>query len=123
MARLIGIDHVQLAMPVGGEDEARGFYRDVLGLSEVPKPSALDPRGCWFEGGKLRVHLGVQEDFRPAAKAHPAFVVVGLDELVSAARERDLRVLPAADLDGQRRAHVFDPFGNRIELVERVARD
>ncbi|MEJ7722438.1 MAG: GntR family transcriptional regulator [Ilumatobacteraceae bacterium] len=70
------VDHVQLAMPVGGEADARRFYTDVLGLAEVPKPAALAARGgCWFESGEVRVHLGVEDDFHPARKAHPALVV------------------------------------------------
>src|SRR5215831_21054359 len=78
------IDHVQLAMPAGREDEARAFYRDALGIPEVAKPAHLAARGgCWFERGTLKVHLGVEEDFVPAKKAHPAFVVEGLRQLAT----------------------------------------
>ena len=76
------IDHVQLAMPAGREDEARAFYRDVLQIPEVAKPTHLAARGgCWFERGPLKVHVGVEENFVPARKAHPAFIVEGLREL------------------------------------------
>src|SRR6187551_1552795 len=73
---VVAIDHVQLAMPAGGEDRARAFYAGILGLAEVPKPPPLAPRGgCWFESDTVKVHLGVEPDFQPATKAHPAFVV------------------------------------------------
>ena len=69
----LAIDHVQLAMPPGGEDTARRFYRDLLGMAEIPKPPELAKRGgCWFESGEMQIHLGVEKDFRPAKKAHPA---------------------------------------------------
>ena len=75
------IDHVQLAMPAGREDEARAFYEDVLGIPEIAKPAHLAARGgCWFERGPLKVHVGVEENFVPARKAHPAFIVEGLGE-------------------------------------------
>lgn len=116
------IDHVQLAMPAGGEDAARGFYRDLLGLPEVPKPAALAVRGgCWFERGAVKIHLGVEGDFRPAKKAHPALVVAELQTVVDACRARGLVVADAEPLGGWRRVHVHDPFGNRIELMERDA--
>ena len=110
------IDHVQLAMPRGGEPTARTFYCDTLGIPEVPKPAALAGRGgCWFEMGAVRVHLGVDDDFHPARKAHPALVVDGLAELVEQA---GLEIVWATDIPGVLRGHVFDPFGNRIELVD-----
>lgn len=119
---LVGIDHVQLAMPAGGEDAARAFYGALLGLDEVPKPPTLAGRGgVWFADGPVAVHLGVEHDFRPAAKAHPAFVVDDLARL----RERlaAASVAVTADDSGLRidRCYVTDPFGNRIELVD--ARD
>ena len=78
------MDHIQLAMTGGREDEARAFYQDVLGIPEVAKPPHLAVRGgCWFERGPLKVHLGVEQDFVPARKAHPAFVVEGLRELAA----------------------------------------
>ena len=116
------IDHVQLAMPAGGEDAARGFYSDVLGVPEVPKPAVLAVRGgCWFEQGAVKIHLGVEADFRPAKKAHPALVVNDLRSLVEACRARGVTVTEGEPLAGWRRVHVHDPFGNRIELMEQGA--
>ena len=116
---ILGIDHVQLAMPVGGEDAARSFYRDVLSLSEQPKPAVLAQRGgCWFANEAVQIHLGVERDFRPAKKAHPAFRVDALDSIVAECRARGLEVVAADPLDGYRRVHVHDPFGNRIELLQ-----
>ena len=81
--RIEMINHVQLAMPVGEEATARRFYADLLGIPEVKKPPNLAARGgCWFERGALKVHLGVEHDFRPARKAHPAFTVSDLAALV-----------------------------------------
>ena len=112
---VLRLDHVQLAMPPGGEDAARAFYRDALGIEEVPKPPELAARGgCWFERGDLRVHLGVDAAFVPARKAHPAFVVGDLDLVVGGLRERGYQVDAAAT--GQ--AYADDPFGNRIELLQ-----
>jgi catechol 2,3-dioxygenase-like lactoylglutathione lyase family enzyme len=111
-----GIDHVQLAMPSGGEAAARAFYQVVLGLVEVPKPPVLGARGgCWFEGGPARVHLGVEDDFRPARKAHPALVVAGLAAFVAARR---LAFTWVDDVPGLVHGYVDDPFGNRIELID-----
>ncbi|HEX8881185.1 MAG TPA: VOC family protein [Candidatus Acidoferrum sp.] len=117
--RVLGVDHVQLAMPKGSEDRARGFYGEVLGMKEIPKPQALAGRGgCWFAAGAAQVHLGVEEDFRPAKKAHPALLVEGLDEILAKCRAAGLPTRPDAEIDGRRRVHVFDPFGNRLELTE-----
>ncbi len=111
-----GIDHVQLAMPVGAEDDAGAFYAGVLGIPEVPKPPELAARGgCWFEVGSTRVHLGVEADFRPARKAHPALLVAGLRGF---AARRGLAITWADDIPGKVRGYVDDPFGNRIELVD-----
>src|SRR3990170_5026616 len=115
---ILGIDHVQIAMPAGGEEKASAFFINLLGFREIPKPSELAKRGgAWFEAGTVELHLGVEADFRPARKAHPAFVVDDLDGLIakvqSAGFETDTTQPP---LDGYKRAHVFDPFGNRIEL-------
>src|SRR5690349_4229346 len=117
--RILSIDHVQLAMPKGSEDCARSFYRALLGMKEVPKPEDLAKRGgCWFASGQAQVHLGVEEDFRPAKKAHPALVVDGLDELLAKCKHAGVTSKADAELDGRRRVHVFDPFGNRLELIE-----
>lgn len=116
---LQAIDHVQLAMPAGGEAQARAFYADLLGLPEVPKPAHLAARGgCWFERGSLKVHLGVDVDFRPARKAHPAFLASGLPGLLERLRSAGATVVTDGPLQGHDRAYVDDPFGNRIELME-----
>jgi catechol 2,3-dioxygenase-like lactoylglutathione lyase family enzyme len=117
--RVESIEHVQLAMPAGGEPEARRFYRDLLGIPEVPKPANLAARGgCWFERGSLRIHLGVEEGFRPARKAHPALLVSGLGALADRLRQAGVDVVPDERLPGYDRVYASDPFGNRIELLE-----
>ncbi|MCU1392500.1 MAG: hypothetical protein JWM34_928 [Ilumatobacteraceae bacterium] len=117
---LLAIDHVQLAMPPGGEDAARGFYVGLLALHEVPKPPALAKRGgCWFErGGGMRLHLGVEAEFIPARKAHPALVVAGLGALVERLESAGVAVRWSDEIPQVRRCHIDDPFGNRIELVD-----
>ena len=119
--KILSIDHIQIAMPPGQEAKARAFYVNVLGFTEIPKPPELAKRGgAWFESGTTQLHLGVEPDFRPARKAHPAFVVDGLDTLLAKIQAEGFEVdasQPA--LDGYKRAHVFDPFGNRIELMEK----
>jgi catechol 2,3-dioxygenase-like lactoylglutathione lyase family enzyme len=116
---IVGIDHVQLAMPPGREAEARAFYNGLLGLPEIAKPPELAKRGgTWFESSAVKIHLGVEADFRPARKAHPALLVRGLRAL--AERLREARVDVVEDpLEGYFRVYVADPFGNRIELMER----
>ena len=119
MTRLTHIDHIQLAMPAGSEAKAREFYGIALGLTEVPKPDALKKNGgAWFESGALKVHLGVDKDFHPARKAHPAFIVDGLAALRQRLSDLGSRIEDAEPLGGIMRCHVFDPFGNRIELME-----
>ncbi|MEO0820658.1 MAG: VOC family protein [Pseudomonadota bacterium] len=116
---IAAIHHVQLAMPPGGEALARRFYAGLLGLAEVAKPADLAGRGgAWFERGGVRVHLGVEEPFVPARKAHPAFVVAGLAGVAARLRDAGVEIVPAGPVDGHARIHVFDPFGNRIELME-----
>ena len=116
---VVRIDHVQLAMPAGREAEARAFYSGLLGISEIPKPEHLAKRGgCWFEHGSLKIHLGVEADFRPARKAHPALLVEGLPTLVAKMEDAGVRVSEDEPLDGYFRVYVDDPFGNRIELME-----
>lgn len=120
--RVYGLDHVQLAIPRGEEDRARTFYRDVLGLTEVPKPENLAKRGgVWFQGGSLQLHLGVEDDFRPARKAHPALLVEGLAELAAACEAGGYEITYDEQPAGYYHAYVADPFGNRIELMERPA--
>jgi catechol 2,3-dioxygenase-like lactoylglutathione lyase family enzyme len=116
-----GIDHVQLAMPAGREEEARRFYGEVLGLAEIPKPPNLAARGgAWFHCGPLQLHLGVESDFRPAKRAHPALLVTDLTSMIEALTAAGFEVKydsePIQDLD---RAFTADPFGNRIELLQR----
>jgi len=119
--KLTGIDHVQLAIPSGQEGLARTFYRDLLGLSEVPKPPEMAKRGgAWFENECVKVHVGVDSDFRPAKKAHPAFVVDGLDEFLRKCADSGIQATEAEGAGGYRRFHILDPFGNRIELMEKV---
>ena len=116
---IVAIDHVQLAMPRGEEDRARAFYAGVLGIPEVPKPADLAKRGgAWFEQGDVKIHLGVEADFRPAKKAHPGLRVRDLDELLERCRGADVPVTEVEVRDDGRHAYVDDPFGNRIELVE-----
>ena len=117
--RILGIDHIQLAMPAGGEPAARGFYTGVLGLPELPKPTDLAKRGgCWFGSADVRIHLGVEGDFRPARKAHPALLVSHLHELLERCRRAGCTVVADEPLEGRPRAYVSDPFGNRIELID-----
>ena len=119
---LTGIDHVQLAIPPGGEDEARRFYVETLGLAEAPKPPHLAARGgCWFDGPGLRLHLGVEADFRPARKAHPALLVRGLPALRERLHAAGYILGDDEPLEGYDRVYVDDPFGNRIELMEPVS--
>jgi len=118
-----GIDHVQLACPPGGEDEARRFYGDLLGLREIEKPEPLRSRGgVWFEcGASQQLHLGVDDPFAPARKAHPALLVESVPALEDLAAR-----LPGVrwdqDLPGYRRFYADDPFGNRLELLARASK-
>ena len=117
--RVVAIDHVQLAMPAGAEAQAREFYAELLGLAEVPKPANLAARGgCWFEAGDVRVHLGVEGDFRAARKAHPALRVAGLGVLIAKLRAAGVPLREDEPLEGDDRVYADDPFGNRIELLE-----
>ena len=117
--RIVALDHVQLAMPAGGEAAARVFYCDLLGIPEVPKPAHLARRGgVWFEGGALKIHLGVEQEFAPARKAHPAFLIEGLTDLVMQLAEAGFQAAKDEPLEGYERVYVSDPFGNRVELIE-----
>jgi catechol 2,3-dioxygenase-like lactoylglutathione lyase family enzyme len=112
------IDHVQLAMPSGGEERARAFFVTLLGMREVAKPPELAARGgCWFECGPVQIHLGVEEDFRPARKAHPALRCFEYGALVARLRDVGVAVTPDHSIPGVERCHIADPFGNRIELI------
>ena len=113
------LDHVQLAMPAGGEAEARAFYAGLLGIPEQAKPANLAARGgCWFVRGAVKVHLGVDPDFRPARKAHPAFLVDDIAALARGLGENGFKVVVDEPLEGYDRVYVDDPFGNRIELMQ-----
>jgi catechol 2,3-dioxygenase-like lactoylglutathione lyase family enzyme len=112
---------VQLAIPAGGEAASRRFWCDLLGMTELDKPPALAARGgCWFRAGEVEIHLGVQEDFAPARKAHPGLLVHGLDALVARLDAVGVAVARDGELVGYDRVYASDPFGNRIELLERV---
>ena len=115
---ITAVDHVQVAIPAGGEDTARSFYAELLGMREVVKPAALVARGgCWFVSGAAVLHLGVEEPFRAAAKAHPAFVTDDLDTLAVRLAAAGCRLTWADDeIPGVRRFHTADPFGNRVEF-------
>jgi len=112
------IDHVQLAMPVGEEEIARRFYVGLLGMTEIPKPPELAKRGgCWFASASVQVHLGMEAEFRPAKKAHPAFRCADYDAMITRLQAAGIEATEAADIPGVRRCHVHDPFGDRIELI------
>ena len=120
---IVGIEHVQLAMPPGGEAKAQAFYEGLLGLPRVPKPPHLEVRGgCWFESdsgtGAVRIHLGVEDPFHPARNAHPALLVDGLASLVDRLLAAGVTVRDDEPLEGYHRVYADDPFGNRLELME-----
>ena len=113
------IEHVQLAMPAGGEALARAFYNGALGIPEIPKPPHLAKRGgCWFEREELKIHIGVEAEFRPARKAHPALLVADLPALKNRLSSLGYVLREDEPLEGYLRIYVDDPFGNRIELME-----
>jgi catechol 2,3-dioxygenase-like lactoylglutathione lyase family enzyme len=113
----LAIDHVQLAMPAGGEDRARAFFRDLLGMLEIPKPPELANRGgCWFRSNNVQIHLGIDPNFQPAGKAHPGLKCADLPALLTQFRDSGL-AYQEDSAGGIARAFVHDPFGNRIELI------
>ncbi|HVV57203.1 MAG TPA: VOC family protein [Gaiellaceae bacterium] len=115
--RVTSIDHVQVAAPAGCEAEARAFYRDLLGLDELPKPEPLRARGgCWFRAGAQELHVGVEDPFAPARKAHPGFVVDDLDALRARLREAGQEPRDDDTIPGTARFYAEDPFGNRLEF-------
>jgi catechol 2,3-dioxygenase-like lactoylglutathione lyase family enzyme len=115
---IIALDHVQLAMPAGREDEAESFYRGILGFTRLPKPEPMASRGgCWFARGDVAIHLGVEADFRAATKAHPALVVRGLAALTDGLSAAGVSWRPNPDRPEGDGCYVDDPFGNRLELL------
>jgi len=116
---ILSLDHVQIAIPVGGETRARDFYSGILGLTEIAKPASMAGRNSiWFAAGSVNLHLGIEEDFHPAKRAHPALVVDNLDDVVAACESAGLATRPDTSFNNFRRVHIFDPFGNRLELME-----
>lgn len=117
---ITGYDHVQVAIPVGAEDAARAFYAGLLAMTEQPKPPALAVRGgCWFASGSAVLHLGVEDPFTPARKAHPAFVVSDLDDVRATLTAAGHDCIDSSgELPGVRRFHCADPFGNRLEFQQ-----
>ncbi|MGH6673505.1 MAG: VOC family protein [Stellaceae bacterium] len=123
MSEVVALDHLQLAMPGGREAEARAFYSGILGLREIAKPANLAARGgVWFELGTQQLHLGIEGDFRPAKKAHPAFLVRDLAGLRTRLDRHGYKPYEDEPLSGYERCYVADPFGNRLELMEPVTR-
>jgi catechol 2,3-dioxygenase-like lactoylglutathione lyase family enzyme len=116
---IVGVHHVQLAMPAGREEDARRFYSGLLEIPEVQKPAELAKRGgAWFESSAVRVHLGVEPDFRPAKKAHPGLLVENLESLVMRLRDAGYDAVGAEPMTGYNHIYIHDPFGNRLELLE-----
>jgi catechol 2,3-dioxygenase-like lactoylglutathione lyase family enzyme len=119
----LGYEHVLLVIPDGQERRAREFYVDVLGFTEILRPESLGGRGGgWFRAGPVHLHLGVEREFRAARMAHPAWVVVDLAALISRCEAAGHPIEQAVPLPGFKRVHVYDPFGNRLELMEAVTR-
>lgn len=113
------IDHVQIAAPPGCEAAARRFYGELLELRELPKPHVLSGRGgCWFACGTHQLHIGVESDFRPARKAHPALGTPDLDRVRQQLTDAGIAVSQEESLEGRRRFYVHDPWGNRLEFIE-----
>ncbi|MDT6984384.1 VOC family protein [Streptomyces lusitanus] len=116
---LTAVDHVQLAAPPDSEERLRAFYSGVLGMTEVKKPPALAARGgCWFEAGEVRLHLGVEDGFRPARKAHPGLRVTGIEAYAARLTTHGAPVTWDDSLPGHRRFYSEDPVGNRLEFLE-----
>ncbi|PZG89539.1 glyoxalase [Streptomyces sp. NTH33] len=118
---LSAVDHVQLAAPPGSEDQLRTYYVDVLGMTEIPKPPVLAARGgCWFQAGTVQLHLGVEDDFRPAKKAHPGLRVTAIEAYAARLRAHGAKVTWDDDLPGHKRFYSEDPVGNRLEFLEEL---
>jgi catechol 2,3-dioxygenase-like lactoylglutathione lyase family enzyme len=117
---ILGLDHVQLAMPSGEEERARSFYGRLLGMTELAKPPALASRGgCWFQSGSAIIHLGVETPFAPAKKAHPAFLVDDLEALQDQLTAAGYDCIRAdGEIEGVTRFHTHDSLGNRVEFQQ-----
>jgi catechol 2,3-dioxygenase-like lactoylglutathione lyase family enzyme len=120
---ITGLDHVQVAMPRGAEEVARAFYAGLLGMTELPKPPVLAARGgCWFTSGAAVLHLGVEEPFSPARKAHPAFLTEDIGKLQAALTAAGYECMRSdGEIPDVRRFHTHDPFGNRVEFQQAAA--
>jgi catechol 2,3-dioxygenase-like lactoylglutathione lyase family enzyme len=119
-SRIASLDHIQIAAPAGCESAAREFYGSLLGMREIEKPGPLRARGgCWFECGTQQLHIGVEADFRPARKAHPAFVATDLEELREALQAGGVKIVDDTSIPGTRRFFADDPWGNRLEFIAR----
>lgn len=115
---VVGLDHIQLAMPKGQEKAAEDFYCAILGFERVPKPPHLELRGgCWFHSKGVKLHLGVDIKFVPARKAHPAFIVTSLQEVRSRLEVAGIEIVWDTQISGFERFYVSDPFGNRLEFM------
>ncbi len=113
------IDHIQLAAPGDGENKAREFYQNKLGFEEVEKPALLKKNGgVWFQAGNVNIHIGIEEPFVPAEKAHPAFHVKNIEAMKQYLVEKDVAFKTDDRLPGANRFYVSDPFGNRLEFLE-----
>lgn len=113
------IDHIQLAAPKGAEQEARKFFSDRLGLEEVEKPESLKGRGgVWFRLANQQLHIGIEEPFSPATKAHPAFEVENIEELKLHLKQQAISFIVDEKLPHADRIYLNDPFGNRLEFLE-----
>jgi len=117
------IDHIQLAAPIGSEEKARFFYQDILLLQEVEKPEELKKNGgVWFSNGEVHIHIGVEEPFTPAKKAHPAFEVNNVEGFASHLQRKGVAIQEDDRLPGANRFYVSDPFGNRLEFLQWIDR-
>ncbi|MDP4163760.1 MAG: VOC family protein [Bacillota bacterium] len=113
------IDHIQLAAPQHSEEIARAFYQGLLGFEEVEKPEELRKRGgVWFSAGAVQLHIGIEDPFYPAKKAHPGLVIENIDALMAHLNEKDVEFIEDDKLPGAKRFYMNDPFGNRLEMLE-----
>lgn len=119
---ITAVDHVQLAAPPGSEEQLRTYYVDVLGMTEISKPPVLAARGgCWFQAGAVQLHLGIENGFRPAKKAHPGLRVAGIEQYGAWLETHGAHVEWDENLPGHKRFYSYDPVGNRLEFLEPVA--